>query len=624
MRSFISKIEHFYKLNANVPGETQFSPGIQELRIPLYQREYKWTNEKIAELINDINSRDKFLGIIILDERTSHYEIVDGQQRITTCYLALLCLYNLYQGHQREQNSIDGLIRPFNSQFVLKNESIGDYITADSSLMEITILENNDVYYQKEDFLRAYDQIYKILSKFTEREQLRAFKQKLLDSQFLVLINDTQNNTRPVEQVFLDINEKSQLLEQADIFKGHCFKNYGNEYADDLKNLWVSLKKCAVEFTRWGFKDFDEYLYTFLLMAIDSKMPANLSPNGKHYLDGKSIDETEEILNEMILYGTHAVEYHENVSDIHYTFSDLCPDSNNYATTGYIEILKQLSLRMLESKGAQYQKLPLLFLIHKVRQCMQTGMAWKFGDFQKIITNLYVYSTLFVLSGTRKSKSTIDHSLYDTLQKQPISPNDIIDSAQLLRKSQVESFEISGNLNNFWALADLYTTMDYYVASTNRITGSYLDNVNFTIEHFIVPDNKNAVIRWVRYANDIRISLNTSMKAYKKRTTNYIILPKTLNEELQDFDIVTKIERIKEHYCSSNIPKHIATVISFIEALPEYQALFSLAETDDASLLKHQYEIFVEAFFTDINDSGLRSHLTTSYKNVFRNGVTEQ
>lgn len=68
MRSFISKIEHFYKLNTNVPGETQFSPGIQELRIPLYQREYKWTNEKIAELINDINSRDKFLGIIIFGE----------------------------------------------------------------------------------------------------------------------------------------------------------------------------------------------------------------------------------------------------------------------------------------------------------------------------------------------------------------------------------------------------------------------------------------------------------------------------------------------------------------------------------------------------------------------------
>lgn len=112
MRSFISKIEHFYKLNTNTPGEKHFSPGIHELRIPLYQREFKWTKEKIAELIRDINSRDKFLGIIILDERSTHYEIVDGQQRIITCYLALLCLYNLYSGHSREQSSIDTLLRP--------------------------------------------------------------------------------------------------------------------------------------------------------------------------------------------------------------------------------------------------------------------------------------------------------------------------------------------------------------------------------------------------------------------------------------------------------------------------------------------------------------------------------
>ena len=108
MRSFISKIENFYKLNSHDrSGDNLFSPVIKELRIPLYQREYKWTNEKIAELIRDVNSRDKFLGILILDERDSYYEIVDGQQRITTCYLALMCLYNLYEGHLREQASID-------------------------------------------------------------------------------------------------------------------------------------------------------------------------------------------------------------------------------------------------------------------------------------------------------------------------------------------------------------------------------------------------------------------------------------------------------------------------------------------------------------------------------------
>ena len=624
MRSFISKIEHFYKLNTKGSGENYFSPEIHELRIPKYQREFKWTNEKIAELIKDIISRDKFLGIIILDEHDSYYEIVDGQQRITTCYLALLCLYNRYKGHAREQASIDMLIRPFNNEFVLKNESIGSYISIGESLMEISINDDEDVYYQKNDFARAYKQIDDILSDFASFEQLRAFKQKLLDSQFLILINDSQNNTRPVEQVFLDINEKSQLLEQADIFKGHCFKNYGVEYADDLKSLWVSLKRCAVEFTKWGFKDFDEYLYTYLLMAVDAKMPVNLSPNGKHYLDGKSIDETEDILTEMIQYGRHAVEYHTSVSDIHYAFDNICDNSNDYGNTGFIETIKTLSLKMLESRGAQYQKLPLLFLIHKVLYQAEHGHKWKFDDFQRVITNLYVYSSLFVLTGARKSKGTIDHTIYESLNESSQSAKKVLASAQDLRKQQVDNFEFPGNLNNFNVLADLYTLMDYYVAGTNRIAGSYFDNTQYTLEHFIVPDNKNAIIRWARYNKEISIQLNPNAKQHKKKTINYLILPKKLNESLLEYDLVTKIEKIRGYYHSQTIPKHIETVITYIESLPEYQVLLNLPDSTDTGALISAYNSFIMAFFSEVHESVLRGKLTMTFKNSFRNEGASQ
>ena len=624
MRSFIAKIEHFFKLSSTVAGDMHFSPEIHELRIPKYQREFKWTNEKIAELINDIISRDKFLGIIILDEHGTYYEIVDGQQRITTCYLALLCLYNRYKGHNREQASIDALIRPYNHDFVLKNESIGNYISIGNSIMELGIREIDDVYYQSADFDRAYKQIDDILSGFSELEQLRAFKQKLLDSQFLVLVNDSQNNTRPVEQIFLDINEKSQLLEQADIFKGHCFKNYGIEYADELKELWVSLKKCAVEFTRWGFKDFDEYLYTYLLMAVDPKMPINLSPNGKHYLDGKSIDETEAILKEMIQYGSHVVEYHKSISDTHYAFEDICNDANNYASTSFISATKQLSLRMLESKGAQYQKLPLLFLIHKIGQHVQDGNSVRFDDFQRIVANLFVYSSLFVMAGARKSKSTIDHSVYDALNNSTQGTREVVLAAQNLRKQQVDCFEFLGNISNFNGLADLYTTMDYYVSATNRISQNYFDNTLFTLEHFVVPDNKNIVIRWRRYHEEISIRLNSGAKQYKKKTINYLILPKALNESLMEYDIVTKIEKIREHYQQESIPKHIGTIISYIERLSEYQALLALPDTTTEAELKEKYDSFVNAFFSDVSDSTLRAQLTSNFKNTFRNEVTTQ
>ena len=92
--------------------------------IPNYQRGYKWSKENIEDLLNDINSIDNDnkkdhclhnLTIIEIndekhpmynllknkDENKKNYEVVDGQQRLTTIYLLLNYLnseeiYNLY------------------------------------------------------------------------------------------------------------------------------------------------------------------------------------------------------------------------------------------------------------------------------------------------------------------------------------------------------------------------------------------------------------------------------------------------------------------------------------------------------------------------------------------------
>ena len=98
IKSFTIKINDFFKMNSQKGEDSNFVASKRNLLIPLYQREYKWTKDKVQVLINDINKRDKFLGIVILDEATECYEIVDGQQRITTCYLILIALYNYYRG----------------------------------------------------------------------------------------------------------------------------------------------------------------------------------------------------------------------------------------------------------------------------------------------------------------------------------------------------------------------------------------------------------------------------------------------------------------------------------------------------------------------------------------------
>ena len=113
MKSFIIKLQDFFQFNRNNTNNGGYPPGILKYLIPLYQREYKWEDDKIEGLVQDINNRDKFLGNIILDEKIgmptnieSVYEIVDGQQRITTSFLIFIALYNQLHGMPMEQQSI--------------------------------------------------------------------------------------------------------------------------------------------------------------------------------------------------------------------------------------------------------------------------------------------------------------------------------------------------------------------------------------------------------------------------------------------------------------------------------------------------------------------------------------
>ena len=58
--------------------------------MPIYQRNYAWGEMQIEQLIEDIlgSSKDYFLGNLIVNQTDNHvYEVIDGQQRLTTLFL---------------------------------------------------------------------------------------------------------------------------------------------------------------------------------------------------------------------------------------------------------------------------------------------------------------------------------------------------------------------------------------------------------------------------------------------------------------------------------------------------------------------------------------------------------
>lgn len=101
--------------------------------IPRYQREYTWNQRDWANLYDDITQNDAgyFLGSFIVvngtvDSKrdTIHYEVIDGQQRLTTLSLFLAALYARIMEHK---DSIDDDmmlddIRPLRNRMILKSD----------------------------------------------------------------------------------------------------------------------------------------------------------------------------------------------------------------------------------------------------------------------------------------------------------------------------------------------------------------------------------------------------------------------------------------------------------------------------------------------------------------------
>lgn len=86
------------------PTESSFEDilaGDNVVNIPLFQREYKWTNKNLVQFWADIDAiidgqkKSQFLGVIVTVPQSKTigvppiYDVVDGQQRLFTCYIAV-------------------------------------------------------------------------------------------------------------------------------------------------------------------------------------------------------------------------------------------------------------------------------------------------------------------------------------------------------------------------------------------------------------------------------------------------------------------------------------------------------------------------------------------------------
>lgn len=182
---------------------TKFSPqkpNFENLRIPNYQRPYRWTTQNVNELIDDVleavngGKSNYLIGNIILhknkDGDKEYFDIVDGQQRLTTLALIIYA----------KENKEIGLLEKIN-------------------LNSISALKNN----------------FNIIT-----------KSKKIDEKFLEFLKEqvivTYTITDDLDQAFIlfsSQNTRGKPLDDKDLLKGHHIR---------FINRKITQRKCAEEF----------------------------------------------------------------------------------------------------------------------------------------------------------------------------------------------------------------------------------------------------------------------------------------------------------------------------------------------------------------------------------------
>lgn len=254
-------------------------------RIPPFQRDYSWTEEEWEDLWLDIvgtvkegGERAHYMGYLVLqseDERI--FDVIDGQQRLTTLSLIVLAvLKNL-------QRLIDTNVEPENNRRRLEQirQSYIGYLDPVTLVprSKLTLNRNNDNYYQNyivpleplpqrgfrasEHLLRkAFDWFDRKVREYgrgqaDEGVLLASFVEMMSDRLFFTVITVTDELN--AYKVFETLNARGVRLSATDLLKNYLFSVLHRE-AKHLQELQALEDRWEAMVGRLGSESFPDFL----------------------------------------------------------------------------------------------------------------------------------------------------------------------------------------------------------------------------------------------------------------------------------------------------------------------------------------------------------------------------
>ncbi len=223
--------------------------------IDYYQRDYKWEQKQLQELIDDLTSkfleaydpahtREQvahypfyFLGSIVISDRGAQKFIIDGQQRLTTLTLLLTYLRRL-QGDAREPN-IDDLIVSMKYGKKSFNLDVEDRISCMTALFEGKPFSPSDDDSESVQNLHArFEDIAELLPDEVQDNALPYFIDWLLECVQIVQI--TAFSDDDAYTIFETMNDRGLQLRPIDMLKGYLLASVDASSRKTPTTLWTT------------------------------------------------------------------------------------------------------------------------------------------------------------------------------------------------------------------------------------------------------------------------------------------------------------------------------------------------------------------------------------------------
>ena len=357
--------------------------------IPDYQRAYVWDTDQVRDLLDDTISAYRenkeaqyFLGSMVLkiNEKSENnvsyteYELLDGQQRITTVFLILACMRDMLTDYPQYQNSLAGFVyqaedailqQPERMRIIFNIRSdVRDFVnehikplhgTCDSALLKDK-MQAKDVNISIRNMANAMLVAHEFLEE--NKSDIIGYLSYFLNKVLMIYV--ATEELQDAFQLFTVLNNRGVKLSSSDILKAENLKELSAADRTFWATRWEEME------TYFG-EDFDKFLSHIRTILVKKKQTTTLLKEFDEFVySNQEYDRTQKKYVPRTPILRRGRDTFELLYSYYHTYQEVF-DTDHSVVTGDYEITNYLKL-METGFGADYWIAPVLDYYRKYRR----------------------------------------------------------------------------------------------------------------------------------------------------------------------------------------------------------------------------------------------------------------